>query len=1036
MKKLLTLLAVACFCIAHSSFGQTPPCGFDHIHKKLMAEDPAYARTMSRNDESIQRYIAAHPELRNKTNRLTAPLFTIPVVVHVVHTGGPIGSAYNPSDAQIFGAIDYLNQVYAGTYPGTQGVGEIQIQFALAQRDPNCNPTNGIDRVNGSGIANYTLNGVNVLNSTGASELSVKNLSRWNTANYYNIWVVHKIDGNDGTGQFIAGFAYFPGSSSLLDGTMMLAATMVTGEKTLPHEIGHALNLYHPFEGSLDASICPANANCATQGDRICDTDPISFNQTGGNVNFSCRTGPNVCVAGSPNHNNNTEHNYMNYTICYDLFTADQKARMLAAMTLPSRASLATSPGATPTYSVPVCAPKINFELSADAVTESTVTTSGCRYYRDYTFNMVIGSDPSTAATATIAISAGTATEGVDYDITTNGNFASPSKVVSFPAASHNNQPFTIRIYDDAGVESVESFTLNFTVNNGGGNAVLGEGKPTLTITINDNDTPPIVPGGAGTGNIGSSAGTINVPTFDARLQSQRTHIQYRAAELTAAGVTAGNLTGISFNLQKASTRAFTGLTIKMGTTTVPNILESGVPTVASPMTTVKTLASYTTINGWNDFTLDVPFVWNGTSNLVVEICFNNAAAAAGDNVDRMQAFLDGGSAAQGNMLFQANINCSQAFSAMSGVANGIKPITRITYSNPGNPVATTTVTSLSQYLGPNADVYFYSNTGQIMARVTNLTSFDYGCTQVSIDRTGTSSAQFWNSTTANYLASKSFRIISNNNTTTGHYQVHLYYSQAEINGWQSATGQTLAGAQVIKVSNGFYVPDVTASTPHMADVMVTGASNTAYGTDFSIMGDFNNTGFSGFGVGIPGTGTTLPVTLLSFNGHREGKAVKLEWKTASELNGDRFEIETSKDINQFYTIGTVRSRGNTVTEQQYSFTDNIPVKGVNYYRLKQVDIDGRVVYSNTVSIIFDEKGTPVIAYPNPTREKLTIELAQPVQSMTLQILTLEGKLVRQLETGAVQRYETIDTRDLSNGVYVLQIKAGTDIYNLKFVKN
>jgi hypothetical protein len=371
----------------------------------------------------------------------------------------------------------------------------------------------------------------------------------------------------------------------------------------------------------------------------------------------------------------------------------------------------------------------------------------------------------------------------------------------------------------------------------------------------------------------------------------------------------------------------------------------------------------------------------------------------------------------------------------VSYYGSGIKAICRLNYSNPGNPVATTTVTSLSQHLGPNANVYFYSNTGQVLARVTNLTSFDYGCTQVSVDRAGSTSAQFWNSSTSNYLASKSFRVIPTNNTTTGHYQVYLYYTLAEVNGWQTATGQSLASAQVVKVSNGFYVPDVTPAAPHLGDVMTVSAANAAYGTNYVISGDFNSTGFSGFGVGIPGSGVTLPITLVSFNGHKEGKSVQLNWKTASEYNNDHFEIETSKDNNHFYKIGSVNSKGNSISEQLYSLMDNVPAKGVNYYRLKQVDIDARNTFSNTIAVTIDEKGNPVISYPNPTKDKLTVELSQPAQSLTLQIVGLDGRLVKQQVSGAVQRYETIDTRDLSSGTYILRVQTENDTYNLKIIK-
>ena len=143
---------------------------------------------------------------------------------------------------------------------------------------------------------------------------------RWDPTQYYNIWVVDKIDGADGTsGQFIAGFAYFPGGDPNYDGIIMLATQMITGQKTLPHEIGHAFNLYHPFQGSTDVTVCPANANCNTDGDLVCDTDPISYNQTGGIVDFTCRTGTNSCTGTA--YSSNTESNYMNYTFCYTLFT-------------------------------------------------------------------------------------------------------------------------------------------------------------------------------------------------------------------------------------------------------------------------------------------------------------------------------------------------------------------------------------------------------------------------------------------------------------------------------------------------------------------------------------------------------------------------------------------------------------------------------------------------------------------------------------------------------------------------------------------
>ena len=157
MKKGLLLFFIACFYYSINVLAQ--PCSFDKLHNELLATDPGYAQRVIQNNISIKQYIESHP--LSKLSRLTSA-YTIPVVVHVMHTGGAIGTTYNPTDAQIIGAINYLNQVYAGTYAGMTApfgggsVVNMEIQFALAQRTPTCGSTNGIDRVDASSISNYT----------------------------------------------------------------------------------------------------------------------------------------------------------------------------------------------------------------------------------------------------------------------------------------------------------------------------------------------------------------------------------------------------------------------------------------------------------------------------------------------------------------------------------------------------------------------------------------------------------------------------------------------------------------------------------------------------------------------------------------------------------------------------------------------------------------------------------------------------------------------------------------------------------------
>lgn len=321
-------------------------CGFDIMHKKLTANNSRYAEKVEQNKLLLRQKIQNRAS-SNATSSFSGTI-DIPVVVHIMHTGGAVGSIYNPTDATIINTINYLNQVYDGTYPGMTApspggaVGNMQVRFVLATTAPDCSPASGIERINASTLSGYVSNGVNVINSNGANELDVKNLSRWNPRDYYNIWVVNKIDGNDGTsGQYVAGYAYFPGAPVEYDGAVMLATTMIAGGKTLPHELGHAFNLEHPFNGSDDASQCPVNTDCLLDGDYVCDTDPISNNVTNGIYNFSCRTGTNPCT-GTP-YTDNTESNFMSYTNCYTLFTNGQADRFHAAMTLPDRASLMSS---------------------------------------------------------------------------------------------------------------------------------------------------------------------------------------------------------------------------------------------------------------------------------------------------------------------------------------------------------------------------------------------------------------------------------------------------------------------------------------------------------------------------------------------------------------------------------------------------------------------------------------------------------------------------------------------------------------------
>ncbi|HSZ84547.1 MAG TPA: M43 family zinc metalloprotease [Puia sp.] len=1030
--------------ISFQSLTAQPICGFDGAHQHRMQTDASYRNDVLKYESGIQKYIDTHPNLSkgNKTTNsvnsingshsgtLGTALYTIPVVVHVIHTGGAVGTIYNPTDAQILGAINYLNEVYNGTYPGTQGVGDLQIQFAVAQRDPNCNPTNGINRVDGSSLAGYASGGVNSSTTLGTDEINVKNLSRWDPTQYYNIWVVDKIDGADGTsGQFIAGFAYFPGGDPNYDGIIMLATQMVAGQKTLPHEIGHAFNLYHPFQGSPDKNTCPASGSCSATGDLVCDTDPITYNQLGGVVDFTCRTGTNSCTGTG--YSINTESNYMNYTNCYTLFTAGQKTRMLASAASTARLSLSTSLGATaPNAGTTQCVPKIDFELASDVVTEATTATSGCRSYTDYTYNMVIGNSPSITATAILNVVSGTATQGTDFDITTNGSFTSPSLVLTFPNGSTTSQPFTVRIYDDASVEGIESFTLGFTVNNGGGNAVLGDGRPNLTITINDNDALPYGPANI-TKSIGTSAGLLQSPFVGASTK-QKSQILYSASELSSAGIAAGSIIGMALNISKNSGTSYVyqGMTIRIAQTTQSSLYNGSTnfPLSDASFTAVYN-SNYTTATGWNTFTFTTPFVWDGTSNIVVEICYSSPTTSS---TDYSLGYIDG--SAYSNYIFYA-VDCSTPYSTFSYYPSGEKPIVQFVYADPGTQLDTALSASANEYLGPNTDIYFYNKSNnKLLAHIQNLSNFDYGCTQVIIDRTGTGATQFWNTNTSNYIMNKTFHVIPTNNNSSGSYNVTLYYTPTEVNGWQSATGQSITNIDLIKTTNQISL--VTPASPTGAGTMVTGApAISSLGTITGLTYNFT-TGFSGFGAGV--IGILLQTQLLNFEGRLNNNYAALNWTTSQETNNLGFSVERSYNGNSFSQIGYVASAGNSSEQQNYSFTDPDMAQTNNYYRLKLIGADSSYQYSNVILLSSSTDGFFKVLN-NPFTNQLSIQLTNPpADAIDIRLFDVIGKeIYRYTNTASGSSIINLDLsqKNLSAGMYILEVYSNNERHVAKVVK-
>ena len=176
-----------------------------------------------------------------------------------------------------------------------------------------------------------------------------------------------------------------------------------------------------------------------------------------------------------------------------------------------------------------------------------------------------------------------------------------------------------------------------------------------------------------------------------------------------------------------------------------------------------------------------------------------------------------------------------------------------------------------------------------------------------------------------------------------------------------------------------------------------------------------------------------LPITLISFKANiTDSQQTVLKWATASEKDNDYFVVERSKNASDFESIGKIKGKGTIDLRNDYSFTDESPLKGINYYRLKQVDFDGQFSYTRVESVIKDGDGT-ISLYPNPTINTLKINFEDIDQIEHAKIYDMMGKVVKTIP-GNEGKYEI---SDLSQGKYIIQIDLsdGRVIKN-SFVKN
>jgi len=268
------------------------PCITDQMFDQFIGNNPGVIQEREKLESYTKEYEATN-------YKKSVNVKVIPIVFHIIHEYG----SENISKEHVLEGLNIINEDFRKLNADTSSIdsafkgiaADSEIEFRLAQKDPDGNCTNGITRT--------------VSSLTHIADNDVKDLVRWPNDRYLNVWLVNSIASGAG------GYAYYPGASPDIDGIVLRSGQFGIGYRSLTHEIGHYLNLPHTW-GSTNNPEEPGNCS---MDDGVGDTPNTMGNTTCNLDAESCGSKDNV-------------QNYMEYSFCDRMFTEGQKTRMHAAL--------------------------------------------------------------------------------------------------------------------------------------------------------------------------------------------------------------------------------------------------------------------------------------------------------------------------------------------------------------------------------------------------------------------------------------------------------------------------------------------------------------------------------------------------------------------------------------------------------------------------------------------------------------------------------------------------------------------------------
>jgi hypothetical protein len=184
---------------------------------------------------------------------------------------------------------------------------------------------------------------------------------------------------------------------------------------------------------------------------------------------------------------------------------------------------------------------------------------------------------------------------------------------------------------------------------------------------------------------------------------------------------------------------------------------------------------------------------------------------------------------------------------------------------------------------------------------------------------------------------------------------------------------------------------------------------------------------------------TPLPVVLVQFLAIKnDDGSVRLNWATSQEQNAGYYDVERSSDQSGWIKIGSVKAKGYSSTTTNYSLTDQLPIDGTGYYRLKMVDLDAKFTYSKTVSVTADNNSVPLVIYNNPFTDQIRLKInVSRLQNLVLTVSDMLGRtyISQSYQAQPGDNFVNLQPNTGGSSMYILRIQGDSYDQTVKLEK-